>query len=139
MRDSSVFVDTNILVYAHDKSDPKKYELAKELIASFWNADVFPFLSVQVLQEFYVTLVRKGVSQEDAAQTVDSYLEWRVVENTAILFRDSLKEQQRWKTSYWGALVLAAARYAGVSEILSEDFSAGQDYDGIVVVNPLLV
>ena len=86
----------------------------------------------------HVNLVRKGVPVADPADIVRSYLAWRVMENTRALLRQALALQQRWQLSYWDAAVVAAAQQAGARELWTEDLTAGQDFNGLVVVNPLL-
>jgi len=132
-----LFVDTNILVYAHDIEAGAKHEKAKSLVAEAWYYSPPPWLSIQVLQELLVTLRRKGIDAEEARHTVEDYMQWRVVENTVSLFGIGLDEMDRWQLSLWDAMVLAAARRAGATTIWSEDMSEDQDYDGIRVVNPL--
>ena len=60
MASSQIFVDTNILVYAHDRDAAGKHQAAKDRVASLWRLPVAPAISVQVLQELYVNLFRKG-------------------------------------------------------------------------------
>ena len=133
-----VFVDTNILVYAHDADAGEKYRSARDTVSALWRRDLLPGISVQVLQEFYVNLVRKKTPPALAREIVLNYLEWDVVDNDRFLFIEALRWKEKWKLSYWDALILAAARKAGAKELWSEDLSAGQDYEGIVVVNPFV-
>jgi len=132
-----VFVDTNILVYAHDREADQKHEKAKSLVVDAWSRVPPPWVSVQVLQELLVNLRRKGIGSRDARQTVEDYMRWRVVDNTASLLAGGLNEMDRWQISLWDAMILAAARRAGATILWSEDLGTGQDYDGIEVVNPL--
>ena len=132
-----IFIDTNILVYAHDKDAGAKHIRAKALIEGFWNRREIPSLSIQVLQELHVNLVRKAIEAERSAQIVSRYLSWRVVDNTAHLLRQAFAEQQRWQVSFWDSLILAAVRRAGVSTLWSEDLNEGQDYGGLSIINPL--
>lgn len=134
---ADVFIDTNILVYAHDLDAGEKHEKAKELVRELWDQSPAAWLSVQVLQELFVNLVRKGVESAEARELVNDYMHWRVVETTVALLTGGLDEQERWNISLWDGLILAAARSAAVKELWSEDLNEGQDYDGIVVVNPL--
>lgn len=131
-----LFIDTNILVYAHDLDAGEKHNKAKELIANFWLSKPLPWISVQVLQELLVTLRRKGVAPALARETVDAYTHWRVVENDVGLLRAGMAEMERWQLSFWDGLILAAARRAHAKTILSEDLSHGQNYNGIIVQNP---
>lgn len=130
------FFDTNILVYAYDLDSAEKRKVALQLIESAWHTPQEAVISIQVLQETYVNLVRKGVVFREATEIIQEFLAWQVVENTTQLLLDGLREQDRWKVSFWDALILAAARQAGAAMLLTEDLNDGQDYDGVRVVNP---
>ncbi|MEI6810375.1 MAG: PIN domain-containing protein [bacterium] len=134
---ADIFIDTNILVYAHDNDAGEKHMRAKTIVEGLWVRRETPVLSIQVLQELHVNLVRKHIDVALSAQIVSRYLSWRVVDNTRHLLRQAFSEQQRWKLSYWDSLIIAAARMAGVSILWSEDLAVGQDYGGVSVVNPL--
>ncbi len=131
-----LFVDTNILVYAHDVDAGAKHRIAKELIVDSWHRTPLPYVSIQFLQELLVNLRRKGIGAADARLTVEDYLNWRIVENSVSLFEQGLEEMDRWRISLWDAMILAAARYAGAKVVWSEDLGEKQDYDGIAIVNP---
>jgi len=137
MSDDQVFVDTNILVYAHDRDAGEKHRIAMEKVGALWHRALLPSTSVQVLQEFYVTLTRKKVRAPDAREVVTNYLEWDVIDNDRALLLEGMRIKERWLVSFWDALVLAAAKKAKARELWSEDLSAGQVYEGVVVVNPL--
>lgn len=132
-----VFIDTNILIYAHDLDAGEKHDKARQLVRNFWDRGEVPALSVQILQEMHVNLVRKGVAVDESADTVRLYLAWRVLNNTKAIFRRALDVQQRWQLSFWDSAVVAAAQQAGATELWSEDLNTGQDYGGVLVVNPL--
>ena len=102
-----------------------------------WTRDRPPSLSVQVLQELYVNLIKKRIPGKAARETVADYLEWHVVDNDRELLLSGMDERQRWHLSFWDGLILAAARRAGSRLIWSEDFDTDQNYGGIVAVNPL--
>ena len=132
----NVFIDTNVLVYAHDLDAGGKHTRAKQLLSDLWLTKPLPWVSVQVLQELLVTLRRRGVAAPTARETVEAYTHWRVVENDVGLLRAGMEEMERWQLSLWDGLILAAARRAHARTILSEDLSAGQNYNGITVQNP---
>jgi predicted nucleic acid-binding protein len=132
-----IFIDTNILIYAHDLDAGAKHVKASQLIHNFWDQREVPSLSIQVLQEMHVNLIRKGVSITESADTVRRYLSWRVMNNTKTLLRRAFDVQQRWQLSFWDSAVVAAAQQAGVSALWSEDLNPGQNYGGVVVVSPL--
>jgi predicted nucleic acid-binding protein len=133
-----ILLDTNLLIYAHDVDAGDRHTKAARLVRGFWDRREVPAVSIQILQEMHVNLLRKGVPVADSADIVRSYLAWRVMENTRALLRHALALQQRWQLSYWDAAVVAAAQQAGARELWTEDLTAGQDFNGVVVVNPLL-
>jgi predicted nucleic acid-binding protein len=134
---ADLFIDTNILVYAHDVDAGAKHERARDLIARLWRSEPLPWLSVQVLQELAVSLRRRNVPFAEIREIVADYSCWRVVENTTEILNASMTEMERWQLSPWEALIISAARKAGARLIWSEDFGDGQDYGGIRVVDPL--
>ncbi|PON11505.1 hypothetical protein C2W62_44450 [Candidatus Entotheonella serta] len=95
-----IFVDTNILIYVHDLDAGGKHDKASQLVRQFWERREIPFLSIQVLQEMHVTLVRKGISTTASADTVRRYLSWRVIHNTRTTLRRTFGVQQRWQLSF---------------------------------------
>jgi predicted nucleic acid-binding protein len=134
---ADIFVDTNILVYAHDRDSGDKHTAARSRLRELWEADDVPWVSVQVLQEFFVNLCRLGVPLIEARDTLTDYARWNVIPNTVDLCAQGITEMERWRVSFWDALILAAARKAGAATLWSEDFNPGQDYGGIRVINPL--
>ena len=132
------FVDTNVLVYAEDGTAGRKHDLARDLIVDLWN-DHDGVLSVQVLQELYVTLTRKvgkPLSPGKALAIVREYLSWAVVDNTPRLLVAAVELQERTRISFWDALVVQAALDAGCDRLYSEDLNAGQRFASLLVVNP---
>jgi len=120
---ADLFVDTNVLVYAHDVDAGEKHERAKRLITELWQLKPLPWLSVQVLQELLVTLRRKGVATVEARETVEAYMRWRIAENSLDLLNAGIAEMERWQLSLWDGLILAAARSMGATTVYSEDLS----------------
>jgi predicted nucleic acid-binding protein len=137
MIDKPVFVDTNILIYAHDKDAGEKYPAAKAVVELLWNRPILPSISIQVLQEFYVNLIRKKVKASDVRETVMNYLEWDVIHNDRHLLLEGMRLKDKFSLSFWDALIVAAAKTAKAKELWSEDLNPGQDYEGVVVFNPL--
>lgn len=132
------FLDTNILLYAHDLDAPAKREVALEFLEHGWNKPGETALSVQVLQELHVNLCKRGISPFEAAKMARRYAAWPVVDNTLDLLQSALDEQARWNISLWDALILAAARASGAAELITEDLNHGQNYDGVKVINPFV-
>jgi predicted nucleic acid-binding protein len=112
--------------------------VALRLVEQGWSSPGETAISVQVLQEMHVDLEKRGVSPAAATQIVRDYVLWPVVDNTLDILQAGLEEQSRWKISLWDALILAAARASGASELITEDFSHGRDYGGIRVINPFV-
>lgn len=133
---ASKFLDTNILLYAYDLDAPEKRIAALRLVEQGWTSLGETAISVQVLQEMHVNLARRGVLQADASQIVRDFAAWPVVDNTLELFDAAMGEQSRWQVSLWDALILAAVRASGATELFSEDFNHGQNYGGVRAINP---
>jgi predicted nucleic acid-binding protein len=134
------FVDTNILIYAHDRSTGVKHERARQLIERLWTSGE-GVLSTQVLQELCINLRRKlaqPLPVEEIRRLIQDYLSWEIVINTPESVLQALEIELRYKTSFWDALVLQAAESAGAAVLYSEDLAAGQKYGAVQVVNPLL-
>lgn len=134
------FVDTNILVYAHDRSKGIKQQRAKMLLEQLWNSGK-GVLSTQVLQELCINLRRKAgnpLSFDEVCLLIREYSTWEVVTNTPESVLKALDIEMRYKTSFWDALILQAAEDAGASILYSEDLATGQRYGTIKVVNPLI-
>ena len=132
----SRFVDTNVLLYAYDLESPQKRIRAKGIVEEGWKSLGQLVISVQVLQELEVNLERKKVSRGEIHQLIYDLSVWPVVDNTLMILKMALSEQIRWKLSLWDAMILAAARSVGARELVTEDFSHGQNYDGVRAVNP---
>jgi len=134
---AGIFLDSNILVYAHDEDGGEKYHRANQWVKTFWSEGPLPILSVQVLQEFYTVMLRKDADARLYREVAEHYLElWPVIENTRELMRRALEIQQRFQLSFWDANIVAAAQQSGAKELWTEDLNDGQDYGGVRVVNP---
>ena len=134
------FVDTNILLYAHDVADPAKNRRAVELLEQLW-ADGNGVLSTQVLQEFAVNLQRRiahSLTFAEVRRRIVLYLDWEVVVNGEGSVLRGLDAQERNQISFWDAMIVQAAESAGCEVLYSEDLSHGQEYGGVMVVNPFL-
>jgi predicted nucleic acid-binding protein len=132
------FVDTNVLVYAHDRSTGPKHVAAQTLIQDLWNSGL-GVLSTQVLQEFCVSLRRKAARPlpiDEIRRLVQDYSTWEIITNTAESILHALEIEVRYKTSFWDALIIHAAEASGASTLYSEDLAHGQRYGSVRVVNP---
>ena len=132
-----LFLDTNILLYAIETGgpDPSKAAVALALAR---RTDVC--ISTQVLGEFYraVTSSRRvaRLTHVDALAWVQLWKRHEVKAITVAHVDLALEISARFQTSYFDALILAAARLAGCPTVFSEDLGAGQDYGGVRVENP---
>ncbi len=131
-----VFVDTNIIVYAHDISAGEKHTMAKEIVDGFWNAPVPPNISIQVLQECAIQLEKKKIPAAEVSGMIEDYLHWNVVVNDQHILLDGLHLKDKLGISFWDAMIVAAAKKSTSKYILSEDFQHHRLYEGIKVVNP---
>ena len=131
-----VFVDTNVFIYALDDADLKKQAAAREWRAELWRRRQGR-ISFQVLQEFYAKVTYKWPNVRQAARSeVRDLLAWRPVNVDGGILDNAWKIQDRFPMSFWDALIVAAAKSASCRYLLTEDFQAGQDLDGLLVVNP---
>ena len=134
------FVDTSILVYAHDRSAGAKHQRARTLLEQLWDSGQ-GVLSTQVLQELCINLRRKvsrPLPLEDVRRLIRDYSTWEVITNTPESILQAIEIEARYKTSFWDALILQAAESSGASILYSEDLATGQLYGDIRVVNPLI-
>lgn len=133
------FVDTNVLMYAHDVSAGAKHQRAKALVEELWRTRS-GVVSTQVLQELCVNLRRKAGRPLELKATRDliaDYLSWQVMVNTGESILEALELEDRYRISFWDALVIQAAQASGAEVLYSEDLSDGQTYGSVRVVNPL--
>ncbi len=136
----SAFFDTNVLVYLFDSSSPEKRRRAREVFKERAANDEV-LLSVQVLQEFYVTVTRKlarPVRPDRAERLVRSLAALSVVTVDGQLVLAAVALSRRHQLSLWDALIVVAAKAGGASELLSEDLQPGQLIEGLRVVNPFM-
>ena len=134
---ADVFLDTNILLYTidEDPASASKRQRAQQLILSErWG------WSLQVAAEFFVNATSPKrpfrLAAAAAAALVESWLALPTLDLTPALFRAAVDFQQRCQLSYWDAAIIAAAKQMGCATVYSEDLNAGQNYDGVTVVNP---
>lgn len=137
---AKTFVDTNVLIYAHDLDGGRKHELAALTLADLWRSRE-GVLSAQVLQEFYVNVTRKiprPLSRKVARAVVGSFSPWQgaSIRTHDIVHASELEERHR--ISFWDALIVVSAKLSGAGRILSEDLNAGQIIEGVAIENPFV-
>ena len=133
-----VFVDTNVLVYSRDTSERTKQPQAAAWLEHLWRERTGR-VSVQVLQEYYVTVTRKlspGMAPADARRDVLHLATWRPVAIDEAMLEDAWVGEDRWGLSFWDALIVSAARATGCRHLLSEDLQDEQEFEGVTVVDP---
>jgi predicted nucleic acid-binding protein len=134
------FVDTNILIYAHDRAAGIKHERARQLIEGLWTSG-HGVLSTQVLQELCVHLRRKvarPLAGDEIRRLIHDYMSWEIVVNPPEAVIQAIEIEVRYKTTFWDALILQAAERSGAAILYSEDLAAKQSYGTVRVINPLL-
>jgi predicted nucleic acid-binding protein len=135
-----VFVDSNILIYAHNIDAGAKHRRAAEWLDKLWNTRA-GCLSTQVLQEFYVNVtqkIRSPLAKSAARDIVRSYGLWVQSPVTPETVVRASEIGEIWQISFWDGMIVAAAEQTGAAELLSEDMNHGQVIAGVKIVNPFV-
>jgi predicted nucleic acid-binding protein len=131
------FVDTNVLIYAHDIDAGAKHEIAKRIMRELWSERA-GLLSTQVLHEFYVNVTRKiasPLSKVSARAVINSYASW-CIENTLVDISTTFRIEDESQIGFWDALIIASAAKGGAMRLVSEDLDSGQTVMGVLIDNP---
>jgi predicted nucleic acid-binding protein len=131
-------VDTNVLVYARDASEPEKQARAAEWMATLWERRAGR-LSYQVLQEFYLTVTMKlspGLDKELARRDVRALGAWQPIATNSQILEGAWLLQDRHQFPWWDAFIVAAAQLSECQYLLSEDFQGGLDFGKLKVIHP---
>jgi predicted nucleic acid-binding protein len=132
----TLFADTNLLLYALDASEPVKQGRAAEWMQTLWQRQCGR-VSYQVLGEFYEVATRKRFSgAAQARRMVRDLASWEPLPPSNALYEQGWALQDRFQLAWWDALIVAAAQVAGCRYLLTEDLQDGQDFGGLVVVDP---
>jgi predicted nucleic acid-binding protein len=132
------FVDTNVLIYAFDVSAGAKQASAQQLLERLWDTGT-GCLSVQVLQEFFVTTTRKvarPLTVDEAADRIREFATWKVFTPTANDVLAGIALQKQAQLSFWDAMVVQAAAELGCDLLWTEDLNDGQLLRGVRIRNP---
>ncbi|MEX0829245.1 MAG: PIN domain-containing protein [Nitrospirales bacterium] len=141
MPGTKTFVDTNVLVYAHDTSAGRKRDRALEVIQELWNTGT-GVMSTQVLQELFVSLTQKipkPIDGRKARSIVEDLCTWEIVTNDEHAILEAIDLKIKYQLSFWDSLILEAAGRSGATILYSEDLSHGQQVEGLTIVNPFEV
>ncbi|MCI0634890.1 MAG: PIN domain-containing protein [Actinobacteria bacterium] len=133
-----IFVDTNVLVYSRDAADAAKHATASRWMRRLWETGDGR-LSIQVLQEYYVTTTRKlrpGLSMDAARADVHDLSAWRPVVIDPDDLQVAWSVEDRFGLSFWDSLIVAAAHIAACDVLLTEDLQHEGDFDGVRVLDP---
>lgn len=139
--DARTFVDTNILIYARDSSEPRKQALAEIALRKLWE-NRNGRISIQVLNEYFVNVTQKlspGLSRAEAWQDIKALRAWNPLSLEAPLMDLAYALQDKHALSWWDALIVAAAQVLECNYLLSEDLSDAQTYGRVTVINPLKI
>ncbi|MCO6449966.1 MAG: PIN domain-containing protein [Caldilineales bacterium] len=132
------FIDTNVLVYAHDLSAGDKRLRAKSLFHALWESEL-GCVSVQVMQEFYVIATNRlkpSLDPEQAKRIVTLLGTWHLHRPGPQDVADAIDLHRRYQISFWDAMILQSAAQLGCETLWSEDLNAGQTYGSVEVRNP---
>lgn len=132
------FVDTNVLIYAHDVDAGRKHEIARKVLRELWTERT-GVLSTQVLQEFYTNATRKirtPLPTRIARTVVGTYAVWCVESTTTADMVAAFQIEDDARIGFWDALIIAVAIRSGAMRVLSEDLNAGQAIAGVIIENP---
>lgn len=134
-----IFVDTNVLVYAYDRSEAKKQAVALDVLDRL-AASRAGAISAQVLSEFFVAVTRKiaePLSVDEGCERVTNLLQaWPVIDLTGLIALEATRGVREHRLSYWDAMIWATARLNQIPIIFSEDFSSNTSIEGVRIVNP---
>jgi len=134
----SIFLDTNILVYAYDKHYPEKQATAQALLRKGIETESV-VLSSQVLGEFFVVVTRKiknPISAEEAQRIIALLGVLQIVDIDLSLVNLAVENHKKYGISYWDSLIIAAAERTGCKRVMTEDLNHGQEYNGVLIENP---
>ncbi len=133
-----VFVDTNVLLYAHDADAGAKHDVARARLRALWQERI-GCLSLQVLQEFYVNVTQKipkPLSRAAAREVLRTYGTWVKTPTTVATLVRASELSELSKLSFWDCLILAAAEEMGAKLLLSEDLQHNRLIAGVRIINP---
>lgn len=131
------FLDSNVLIYAYDVSNPAKQRIAQALVATALAGGIV--LSTQVLAEFAAALLHKispAARPRDLTAALDALAPIKLIAPDGDIVRRAVEAHLAYGLHFYDGMIVAAAERAGCGRIWSEDFNPGQKYFGIAVVNP---
>ena len=134
---SKIFIDTNILIYSIDSSEKRKLKRSRELLKSLIKSRT-GVISTQVMQEFYVTCVKKlKIEPKSAKKMLGTLGVFEVVDVVSKTIEEAVDISILNEVSFWDSLIIAAAVNANCEELWTEDLNSGQKINGVAILNPL--
>ena len=135
---ATVFVDTNVFVYARDASEPKKQAAAEAWLRQLW-IEQRGRTSIQVLSEYYTVVTHKlkpGLAAADAWEDVTALLAWEPQPIDGNVLARAHAIEGRYALSWWDAMIVAAAQLQDCSVLLTEDMQHGFHCEGVTIRSP---
>ncbi|HEX54896.1 MAG TPA: PIN domain-containing protein [Candidatus Altiarchaeales archaeon] len=143
MKDKLSLIDTNILVYAYDKTEREKHRICRDLVARCWNLETEYAISLQNISEFYVIITRKvenPIPIQNARSIVKDIIDfngWRKINFTQNTIISAMNINKRYKIHYWDALLAATMRENDIFSIYTENESDFKKIRWLDVINPI--
>jgi predicted nucleic acid-binding protein len=131
------FVDTNVFIYAHDRSAGRKHAVAADLLARLWE-ERSGAVSIQVLVEFYAATIKRGLKVRDAEAVISDLETWTIHRPHHADVIQAIELLRRYKISWWDAQVINSANELGCAVLWTEDLNHGRKYGRVTVRNPFL-
>lgn len=135
-----IFFDTNIILSAYDTSEPRKRELASELLAKSFDGTINGVVSNQILGEVFSAAVRRlGIETHKASIIVRSIIEsrrWEKVDYTHMTIRRAIERYEKGKTRFWDAVIVETMMENSITTIVTENEKDFRGLAGIKVLNP---
>jgi predicted nucleic acid-binding protein len=144
MGDERAVIDTNILAYAYDKSDPNRRKICEKLVKSGFEGESRYCVSNQVLGELYVVLTRKvakPMPKEQASLLVNAFLEsqnWEKLNYNHLTVKHALEDLRSMRTPFWDIMIAETMKEAGVRDLYTENEKDFLEIPWIRVVNPFV-
>ena len=132
------FVDTNLLVYYRDSSEPEKQRKSADWMRAFWKSRSGR-ISYQVLNEYYITVTQKlvpGLDLNDARSDIRDLLSWKPLQMDLGILEGAWIIQDRQGYSWWDALIISSAQRAGCRYLITEDMQHGQKVNTVTIIDP---
>ena len=137
---AKLFVDTNILVYSRDASEPDKQTKALEWLSLIWK-ERSGRISYQVLNEYYVTVTQRlkpGLNKDEARSDINDLQSWKPTTVDRVVIDGAWSIQDQYELSWWDCLILSAALKLDCQYLLTEDMQHDQNVGGLRLVNPFI-